>query len=104
MKIIVLFACILSTTGCASVDPARWGDAGQIADLASTVYMLECDDFAEDNPVVGDLSTVGIIVVKVVGNLLLYELADRVPAAYDEIHYLRAVLGFAAAGYNLEKL
>ena len=83
---------------------ARMGDVGQAADLLTTVYALESLDYQEQNPLAEDMGTAGIVLFKIAGNWLLYEIArGSDPQTAKTIHYIRAVLGFAAAGYNASR-
>lgn len=100
MKCALISLLVILTGGC--VTPARLGDIGQGADLATTVYGIEHRGHEEQNPAVSDLSTAGLILVKLAGNALLYWMADRWPEGADRIHYIRAGFGFAATAYNLQ--
>lgn len=87
------------SAGCVSARKA--GDIGQAADMATTVYALEIEDFAEQNPLVDQAGTSGLVAVKLAGNIALIWMSAQVDErTAEKIHWIRAVLGFAAAGVN----
>ena len=82
----------------------RFGDFGQAADLASTVYALEALGFEEENPLASDMGTAGIVAFKIAGNWLLYEIADRCDESTAKaVHYIRGIFGFSAAAINVSR-
>lgn len=101
--LLILPLLMLALSGCTGPAAARWGDAGQTADLATTAVNLELRDREEGNPLLAGESLAVLVGIKLLGNVVLYRIADTLPPgrARDAVHYLRAGLGFAAAGYNM---